>query len=73
MTRKFVIEIHPDVIRMKEPLTDLLIEWRVTFLNDLMHRLHMKLLQYLACLVTCSGPVADFILRLQLKFGHGLT
>jgi hypothetical protein len=33
----------------------------------------MKLLQYLTGFLTCPSAVADLILRLQGKFGHGLA
>lgn len=73
MPQESIIGIYPGVIELKEPLTSLLIEWPVTLLNDLMHRLDMNLLQYVTCLLTCLGAVADLILRLQLKFGHRLA
>jgi hypothetical protein len=72
MSRKLVIGINPDVIGTKEPLTNLLTEWRSALLSDVMQRLDMKVLQYLTCLLTCLAAMADLILRLQFKFGHGL-
>jgi hypothetical protein len=68
-----VLETDPGVIGVKRLLTDLLVELWVTFLGDPMHRLGMKLLQYSAGLLTRSGAVADLILRLWGKLGHGLT
>ena len=71
--KKSVIEIQPDVIGMKRQLTSLLAELWVAFLDDLTHRLNLKLLQYLTCLLTCSGAVADLVFHLGMKLGQGLT
>jgi len=42
-------------------------------MNALIHELDEMSLEYLSCLKTCSGTVADLIFHLKWKFGHGLT